>query len=398
MRRFALTTVAGAAVALIAAAGWAADAPAQGPRNIILIGWDGCQRSRLQAMVQANQVPNLIALGKSGALVNIDATSGATDSRAGWAQILTGYTPQVTGVYSNARYQAIPPGDTVFERLKTALGKDFITMAVVGKADEMETDGSTRIPYNQWFADASNRMRKRVGAGPGTPKLPPGSTVVGDGGQEYVVMPAKPWHNAAEHMDLCLNGLGSNDRVGTTALSELGLVRDKRFFAFVDFGMADVAGSKYGVTSQQYTDAIKSDDAWLGKIVTRLRDLGLYDQTLIYVTSDHGFDVGKKTHRYAPYVFLGTNDKQVMRDGIRSDIGATILERFGIDVAAIAPPLDGIPLDQAAPERKAPATPPWAGKHRRAHVRVGHARGRRVGRRRAGVRARRPGFPPPPKL
>ena len=67
----------------------------------------------------------------------------------------------------------------------------------------------------------------------------------------------------------------------------------------------------------------------------------MYDKTLIYVTADHGFNVGAKGHPNAPYVFLGTNDKQVMRGGSRADIAPTILDRLGVDLAKITPPLDG---------------------------------------------------------
>jgi hypothetical protein len=59
----------------------------------------------------------------------------------------------------------------------------------------------------------------------------------------------------------------------------------------------------------------------------KLKDLNLYHQTLIYVTADHGFDEGQKTHNDAPYVFLGTNDAGVIRRGERADI-TTIMERL----------------------------------------------------------------------
>jgi arylsulfatase A-like enzyme len=76
----------------------------------------------------------------------------------------------------------------------------------------------------------------------------------------------------------------------------------------------------------------------------KLKDLKLYDKTLIYVTADHGFDEGKKGHRDAPYVFLATNDSEVTRRGERADIAPTILKRFGLDLDKIEPRLDGLPL------------------------------------------------------
>ena len=103
---------------------------------------------------------------------------------------------------------------------------------------------------------------------------------------------------------------------------------------------------------------MKLDDLWTGKIISKLKDLGIYDKTLVYVVVDHGFNEAQSGHSYAPWVFLATNDKLVNRNGTREDIAPTLLKRFGIDLAALDPPLDGIALDEPAPERKAPAEKP----------------------------------------
>jgi len=92
----------------------------------------------------------------------------------------------------------------------------------------------------------------------------------------------------------------------------------------------------------------------------KLKELGLYDKTLIYVTADHGFDEGKGSHKDAPYVFLGTNDDKVTRRGERADVAPTILQRFGLNLNRIKPPLDGKSLSsprraKAARSRKAKA-------------------------------------------
>lgn len=74
----------------------------------------------------------------------------------------------------------------------------------------------------------------------------------------------------------------------------------------------------HGENPQEYTDAIKLDDEWTGKIIAKIKDLGLYEKTLIYIVEDHGFDEGKSGHGYAPFVFLATNDKNVNRNGTRA--------------------------------------------------------------------------------
>ncbi|MCX8126869.1 MAG: alkaline phosphatase family protein, partial [Dehalococcoidia bacterium] len=118
------------------------------PRNIILIGWDGAQRNHIKECLDRNELPNLKRLTSAGALVAIDITR-VTDTKAGWAQILTGYEPETTGVFSNSRYQPIPKGYTVFERLENFFGKDdIVTVAVIGKKGNVDADppGWERVP------------------------------------------------------------------------------------------------------------------------------------------------------------------------------------------------------------------------------------------------------------
>jgi arylsulfatase A-like enzyme len=322
------------------------------PLSIILIGWDGVQRDHLKEMLSQNQLPNLANLVKEGKLVDIDVTTGATDTKAGWTQILTGYAPEKTGVYSNARYQAIPEGLSVFERLENFFGASNIyTAAIIGKKGNVDNDPERRIPYERWLKQ--RQRAKALGR-----RAPEKGEIVEENGRKFVVIPAKPWFNASKVMDLFVNGLGVNANVGKRALEEIEKHAQERFFFFIHFADPDSAGHKYGENSQEYSDAIKSCDLWLGQIMEKLKKLGIYEQTLIYVTADHGFDEGKTTHSYAPYIFLATNDKNIIRNGDRADIAPTILKRFGIDVKNIQPLLDGIPLDEPAPERKAPPQPP----------------------------------------
>jgi len=335
------------------------------PLNVVLIGWDGCQRDHLKEMIARSEVPNLMALAKEGALVDVDVTSGATDTKAGWTQILTGYRPEVTGVYSNTGFQPIPVGYTVFERLEQFFGPDNIfTAAIVGKKAHVDDDAPQKVPYDQWLAQ-QQKERRRNRRMPGAGNLR-GGKIVEENGQRFVLVPGKPYYNAQQHMNLFVNGLGATEVVGARALEEIEKHKAERFFFFVHFEYPDHAGHQFGENSQQYTDSVKSDDEWTGRIMQKLSDLGLYERTLIYIVADHGFNEGTRGHPYAPYVFLATNDKLVTRNGDRSDIAPTILKRFGADLKTIQPALDGIPYDEPAPERKAPPEPPAGAKKRRA--------------------------------
>ena len=185
-----------------------------------------------------------------------------------------------------------------------------------------------------------------------------GGKVIEEDGKKFVEVPGKPWYLVSSQMDLFVNGLNKNETVGERALAELEKRKDKRFLFFVHFAEPDHAGHKSGENSQDYTDAIKDTDMWTGKLIEKLKELGLYEKTIVYIVSDHGFDEDTKGHRYAPYVCLATNDKEVNRNGNRMDIAPTLLKRLGMDPSSFEPKVDGIALDEPAPERKAPATPP----------------------------------------
>ena len=324
-------------------------------RNVVVIGWDGAQRDHLKEMIARDEIPNFVALAKEGAMIEIDVTTGATDTKAGWTQIWTGYDPERSGVYSNGRYQPIPPGYSVFERVEAHFGPGNVdTVAVIGKKGHVDNDPPKRVPYAQW-EKREQKQKKIDQAKPGRGNLQ-GGKIVEANGEKYVETPGKPWYLASQKMDLFENGLVLTERVGTRALEELEKRKDRRFVLFVHFAEPDHSGHKHGENSQEYTDAIKEDDLWTGKIVARLKELGLYEKTLVYVVQDHGFNEGQSGHGYAPYVLYATNDRQVTRkEGTRADLAPTVLKRLGIDLAAIDPPLDGIPLDVEAPERKAPA-------------------------------------------
>jgi hypothetical protein len=331
---------------------------AEAPQSILVIGWDGAQRAHVQEMLAQHELPTLALLASQGIMADVDVTSGATDTKAGWTQILTGYKPEKTGVYNNSVFGPIPEGYSVFERLERFFGPDnIVTMAIVGKRGHVDNDPEQKIPYDRWL-QRQEREKRLERKHPGQSQLQ-GGQIIEEHGQKYVLLHAKPWYNASRHMDLFHNGLLQNDRVGTMAMEKLEANKDKRLFFFIHFAEPDHSGHRYGENSQEYTDALKDDDLWTGRIIEKLRDLDLYRKTLIYVTADHGFDEGAYGHSYAPYIFVATNDNAFAREqGRREDIAATVLRRFGMDFSTITPALDGIPFDEPAPERRAAPTAP----------------------------------------
>ena len=301
-----------------------AEEPAPDAKNVILFGWDGAQREHVTQALVRGDLPTLKGIAKRGAWVEIEI-EGTTDTKAGWSQILTGYKPAVTGVFSNRKYRPIPKGLTIFERLP----KEYATLAVIGKKGHVDADAPKKV-----------RLDGKVKRG----RRAADSEIIEENGVKWLVTPGKPYFHTRKAMDLFENGLKRDEVVGRRAIALLQEHRKRPFFLFVHFAEVDSNGHKHGENSEEYGRALISNDYWTGRVVNTLKELGLAKRTLVYVTADHGFDENLKGHRAAPHVFLATNDQRVCRGGRRQDVPATIYDALGIDPKAFDPPLDGTSL------------------------------------------------------
>ncbi|MFA5164275.1 MAG: alkaline phosphatase [Candidatus Omnitrophota bacterium] len=272
--------------------------PADKPKNIVLIGWDGAQMDHVKECLGRGELPNLKKLSDEGSFVEIDIQGHQTETEPGFAQILTGYDDEVSGVLGNEKYSCIPKGYTIFERIEEHFGADnVVTVGLFSKGHRFKSDS-----------------------------------------------PEKPYYNAAKAADIFRNGLNEDKNVTAQALKMLEAYKDRPFFFFVQFAGADRSGHDKGENSVEYNDALITYDKLTGSIADKLKELGLYDKTIIYVTADHGFDEGSRGHSFAPYVFMATNDPRGINRGFQADVTPTVLDRFGVDLKKIEPPYEGKPL------------------------------------------------------
>jgi len=270
-------------------------------RNAILISWDGALREHVRANVEKGKLPNLARLAGEGALVDIDVTGHMTDTKPGHAQLLTGYNPNLTGVYSNSKFGAIPRGYSIFERLQQVFGKNGLnTLMLTGKGPNLGSQDPDAGPAEPFFL-----VRQAL--------------TVWDGD---LIRPARI--------------------IGEHAVRYIDRYADKgRFFLFIHFPDVDVAGHTHGEGSSEYDRALADCDAWLGKIMAELDKQGVADRTLVYVSADHGFDKGTKRHSSATHIFLATNDAKVSQSGEQRDIAPTVLSAMGVDPSTFKPKLPG---------------------------------------------------------
>ncbi len=269
--------------------------------RIIVVGWDGVQLAHMRDLLAAGDLPNLSAMIARGSMVSTTVTNHASDTKAGWTQIFTGYRPKITGVISNSFYAAIPQGYTLFERARehyAASGKDFRAVGITGKDEN-------------------------IGSGVGF-----------------------PFEHCAKTLDVWEGDLKRDaDEVGALALQALDQHGTaEALVAFIHFGDPDHAGHKRNENSQEYDDAIVLCDQWLGRLVDKVNALGIADETRIFVTTDHGFDEGQKTHNDAPDTWFVSDRTDVNRDANQDAVAPTLYGALGIDYTKYRPRLEGRPL------------------------------------------------------
>ena len=318
-------------------------------QNVVLIGWDGAQRNHLEESMGNGELPNIKALITDGSYVVIEIY-GTTDTKAGWSQILTGYDPEITGIYSNQSFNAIPAGYTIFERIKQFYGKSFITLAVIGKKGHLDTNATRlQIIPNQihYKIDSVKKIKaedRSISQKETLRKFNQkynSAKIYVKNDSVFAFFPGDPYHYSKNGCDTFINGLKENKLVAKEACRLIRKYRHQRFFIFVHFAEIDAKGHDFGENSKQYNDAMISCDKYSGVIIKKLKKLGLYRKTMVYITADHGFDEGLKNHKNAPHVFLASNDKNLKKQGTRADITPTILARLGIDLKKIFPALSG---------------------------------------------------------
>jgi predicted AlkP superfamily pyrophosphatase or phosphodiesterase len=281
------------AIAVMVLAGWAP--PAE--RNAILISWDGALRETVQRSMAEGKLPALSSVVRQGSFADIDVVGHFTDTKSGHAQLLTGYDPLTTGVYSNWRFQPIPIGLSIFERLQQVFGKTNIaTIMLTGKGQNLGSRPPnqpylfTRESLTVWDGDENRK-----------------ASVVGQKAVNYV-----------------------------NTFANRG-----RFFLFIHFRDPDHAGHEFNEGSAEYKKALVGCDEELGRILHAVKKAGIDERTLIYITADHGFLPGKNHHTDAFHIFLATNDPKSISAGEQRDIVPTILTSMGANPQNFTPALPG---------------------------------------------------------
>lgn len=99
----------------------------------------------------------------------------------------------------------------------------------------------------------------------------------------------------------------TSDEVLEVALKQL---ETKPTYAFIYFGEVDHVGHSIGWGTPEYQAAMTKTDERLGKILDKIEELGMKDDTVVYFSSDHGgsgkgHGEARLDHMEAPYLVVG---------------------------------------------------------------------------------------------
>jgi predicted AlkP superfamily pyrophosphatase or phosphodiesterase len=127
---------------------------------------------------------------------------------------------------------------------------------------------------------------------------------------------------------------------GPAAKLAAGYIKEQKpAFCFIYMGDLDGAGHKYGWLSREQLERMQGIDAAIGTVVSALRESGMWETTLLIITSDHGghdrmHSTGTPDDTTVPWLAVGP--------GVRAgEIKASI---HNYDTAATAAYALGMPL------------------------------------------------------
>ena len=222
--------------------------------NLIIVLWDGTQLAHLQEMLGDSRLPNLQALlGRGGGLLLPVIRS--TTCRPGSGD---GYRTE-TGPANSA--------------IATGLGYP-------GMANWQNIEPYP-IPNNltlwEWFHG-----------------LPCATGIISSKDMDF--WPHSPLRHSRPEIDYWRVGQHPQGWVTDGALEFLDAYAHCHFFLWVHYREPDEVGHEFGENSAEYTASLEVNDRELARLLDGLRGHGIEGQTLVIVTTDHGFNEGGLKH------------------------------------------------------------------------------------------------------
>jgi arylsulfatase A-like enzyme/Flp pilus assembly protein TadD len=275
-------------------------------RNVLLVSIDTCRADYLSSYGYPKKTtPNIDRLAGEGVLFE-NAITPVPQTLPGHSSMLTGTIPPYHGVHDNNGYQ---------------LGESNITLAEILNEKGFSTAGfisayvlDSQFGIDQGFETYNDRFEEELNS----------------------------------------NGIDERraEEVSRLAMKWLDGHKTQPFFMFLHYfdphmkyDPPEPFASEF--SNNLYAGEIAYTDYWIGKVIEKLKESGLYDSTLVVITADHGEMLGEHrevTHAY--YIYQGNIHVPLIIKVPGCKAARKITQRVGI--VDILPTICGL-LDIKAP-------------------------------------------------
>ncbi len=293
-----LALLAPSCLGALGCAGQAGEQSADSPPNLILISVDTLRADRLNAYgYEARRVsPNIDGLAADGILFegHVAASPWTTPSHLSLFTSLSPTAHGVTGTFSRLMNHLLGRGS--FDKLADSRQTLAEVLAGAGWDTAAFTGGLAMDPgigFGQGFDSYDTSLVKMSPKGMGRLR----AWLEVERERPFFLF----WHTFEVHAPYLrtafLPDVMPPDKVARVRRSLRRLAQSR---GWKGTGEGAEILRRHGVYTQAVSEAlydggVLSMDGWLGELLSALRDRGLYDRTLIVLTSDHGEQLGERS-------------------------------------------------------------------------------------------------------
>ena len=302
--------------------------------KMIVLTYDGARKYWVDALMNNGTLSHLSSLKEEGNEITLRITDHDPKTDPGMACMETGYGPEITGIDSNyfgnpLVNPVIPDGLTITERIK-AQYQDEWKMGLIMPW----TQDSVNVTENQDSTFWNQRSET-----------------------DYWFSSENLTWSLSDTM-LMENVLSfSSALLKATYLAEkasefITMYADSSFYLRMHFVEPDYTGHSNGESADNkitaaYEQALVECDIALGMVLTTLQTQGIYNETIVLVSTDHGFKgVGHGPPAFplgdpdVTETWLIANDPEISNElgwGLQNDLAPTCLALAGIDPSVLTP-------------------------------------------------------------
>lgn len=258
-------------------------------RLAVLIVLDAVNYTVFGELLNAGYLPNFQRLISSGKLV-VGKTIIPSATTAAWTALFTGAPPEINGVVNTYAINA-----TYYHELPPDM--------------EPETVGYSQMIQAESLVEVLNEKNIKIGFVYTESKV---AVALGKEGRASISMyypepfdpydPSLPIAFRESYLDDLTNVSISIIKTFSSAVKE-----GEKALVVIDYPEPDASGHTHGPMSSYYKDVLEIIDSEIGRIIDYLNESGLWEKTLMIVTTDHSM-----IQTNSEYNVLTTDEKHIV--------------------------------------------------------------------------------------